>query len=311
MFTDPITGELRIVLEDRTVTIVGQNGMAFGPNNILEKTVSDHGSDDAMHIYTRTTEQTESLITASSIIWSEEKVQALRVIVSAYRDRLLEMLDCLLYIRDETIRCDKALNIVNGCVSLPHIKKLHEHVEGFLLNGKRAAAEIAKLFGIFFDDCKKGHNYLEHKKWAFNRFGSAGHLYKILEDNTTGDCSGEGWIKDLVELRNRVEHPGPNYKLVVNNIGYDASSGKMIPASWSSELQPLASDLRQDMEILINNLIVLSEDIVAACIVETLSIPDRITVVSVPKEEQDPKRPMRYRLGVFGLPGQSQENNSG
>lgn len=301
MFTDPITGELRIVLEDRTVALVGQDGKAFGPKNIVKKTVSDHGSDDAMHIYSRTTEQTESLITASSIIWEKEKVQALQVIVSAYRDRLLEMLDALLYIQDETFRCDKALKVDNGCVSLPHIKKLQEHVENFLLNGKRAAAEIAKVLGIFFDDCKKGHNYADHKKWALNRFGSEGILYKILESNTTGDASGEGWIKDLVELRNRVEHPRSDYRLLVNNIQYDASSGKMISASWSSELCPVASDLRQDMEIFISNLIVLSEDIVAACILETLAMPNRITVVSIPKEEQDPKRPMRFRLGVLGL----------
>lgn len=302
MFTDPITGELRIVLEDRTVAFIGQDGKSFSSNNIVEKTVSDHGSHDAMHIYTRTTEQTESLITASTIIWDEEKVQALQVIVSAYRDRLLEMLDCLLYIHDETFRCDKALKVDNGRVSLPHIKKLQEHVENFLLNGKRAAAEIAKVFGIFFDDCKKGHNYAEHKKWALNRFGSEANLFKILEDSTTGDGSGEGWIKDLVELRNRVEHPRSDYRLLVNNIDYDASSGKMIPASWSSELHPVASDLRLDMEIFINNLIVLSEDIVAACILETLSMPNRITVFPIPNEEQDPKRPMRFRLGILGPP---------
>lgn len=302
MFTDPITGELHIVLADRTVAVAGQDGKAFSSSNIVEKTVSDHGSNDAMHIYTRTTEQTELLITASSIIGDEKKAQALQVVVSSYRDRLLEMLDCLLYLHDETFRCGRALKVDNGRVSLPHIKKLSEHVENFLLNGKRAAAEIAKVFSIFFDDCKKGHNYAEHKKWALKRFGSEGKLYKILEDATTGDGSGEGWIKDLVELRNRVEHPRSDYRLSVNNIQYDSSSGKMIPASWSSELHPVASDLRLDMEIFINNLIVLSEDIVAACILETLSMPHSITVVSIPKEEQDPKRPMRFRLGVLELP---------
>jgi hypothetical protein len=305
MFNDPGSGDLRIVLEDKTVTFVGQDGKAFGPGNIVQKTVSDHGSDDELHIYTRTTEQMELLITASSIIWDKEKVQALRVIVSAYRDRLLEMLDCLLYIHKETFRCDKEFQIENGRVSLPHVKKLQEHVENFLLNGKRAAAEIAKVLCIFFDDAKKGHNYGDHKKWALERFGAEGSLYKILEHNTTGDASGEGWIKDLVELRNRVEHPRDGYRLVVNNIDFDPASNKMVPASWSSELHPVASDVRLDMEIFILNLVTLSEDIVAASVEATISMPNRIGVVSIPEQERDPKRPLRFRLGVFGLPTES------
>lgn len=298
MFPDPETGELHIVTKDRTVALSGKHGGAFGPQDIVEKTVSEHGTHDQMHISIRTRYQTEQLIVISTITTNEEKKQKLYVIVESYRKRLLHMLDCLEYLWEESVRCDQEFAIKADRISLPQIRELDVKVESFLSSAKMALADVAKIFGVFFDDFNGNHNYDKNLVWAKERFGNDAFLTKVLMDNTSGDR----WIAYLIEMRNRKEHPSKDYWFKMKNIGFEPTASKMIPPCWSTDAHPQLSDIRQDMEIFINNILVLSEELIAGCVMETNTFSKVFQVCYIPEEDRNLEMPMRWGIDRIQSP---------
>lgn len=301
IYKNPQDGQLHCILEDRIIAVSGREGRSVGPNDILTKVVSNYGTNDPMHIVVRTTMQTQHLLGASKLAQNPTKKEELLLKVGEVGDRLLTMLDCLLYLWDEAIRCEKEFVVDNGRIDLPQIRSLTEKSETFLHNGKLAVAELSKVLQVFFGYSKTGHNYDEHYEWARLNFGTESPITAVLQDHNTGDR----WIQNLCGLRNRVEHPKENYWIKFQNIEFDPTSGKMtLPVWFSDEAGPI--NILSEMEILLNNALVMTEDLIAGCIMETMAVPrSEFCIARIPTDQINLEMPFRlsvYRIGPVSKP---------
>jgi len=289
MFQNAPNGDLHFIMDNQIVAISSTNGI-LTQNSIITKTVGNYGTSNP--IVARTTLQAEKLLGASSIAFDQENSNQFREIVASYRDRLLTMDESREYLLAEIIRCDKEFNYSSGPIQLPQVTNLRTKVEEFLLNSKKTLAEISKLFTLFFNYQKIGPDYDSHLVWAKNHFSGNSIITKVLEANTTGDR----WINFICDLRNRIEHPKENYWMKIHNIDFDPQTKKMISPRWSTE-NSSEFDLLHDIGAIINNTLLLSEDLVAGCINETLTAPAIFGIGSIPKNQIDPNLPFRW--GIF------------
>lgn len=175
-------------------------------------------------------------------------------------------------------------------ISLPHIMQLEEDVETYLYNAKSVLRDLARLFEPFFDKCFDHSKYNKIYRWALERFGENKPLPDFLKKE-------QDWIKDVVQRRNAVEHPGGySEHLFVENYQMVKEGGllKIVPPTWHLN-KDKPSLLLIDLGMILENLLVFSEDLLVACLRQYGS---RFPIVfyEIPEGKRDPAAPVR--LGV-------------
>jgi hypothetical protein len=279
MFFKKHEDELHVVLGNRTVAIssMGEN---ITPNDIVTKEVTDNP------IFARTVAQAERLMEVCSL--PKEKKQAVSKAVSGYCDRLIRLSQMLDYLWQEIVRCDSEFNTESKHINLPQVRNLEATVENFLVEAKKALIDVSKLLGIFFDYTQTGPNYDLHYKWAIENFDADSIVVGVLKDHTSGDR----WIKYICDLRNRVEHENDSQKLTIENITLKPDKRLLAP-TWALDSSQVAT-ITMDMETIIHNILILSEDLLAGCINEKPLTPI-IGLRTVPNEEIKPEMPFRWK----------------
>lgn len=86
-------------------------------------------------------------------------------------------------------------------VEVPHVMQLKEDVETYLYNAKSVLRDLAGLFEIFFNKTFNHSRYNDILKWAKRFFTKDHPITKFIATN-------QPWLKDIVQRRNAVEHPG-------------------------------------------------------------------------------------------------------
>ena len=177
-------------------------------------------------------------------------------------------------------------------VEVPHVYKLQEDVETFLYNAKSVLRDLSGLFEIFFNK-KFNHSRYHHiLKWAKKKFGDKHPIPSLIEDNLT-------WLKDIVERRNAIEHPGNNSGyLHIRNIEFvdEINNPRFVAPTWYlNDYRP--SLINCDLEIILRNLLEFSEILFILCLatIETM-IPLRF--FEIPEEERDKSMPVRFGVTI-------------
>jgi hypothetical protein len=170
------------------------------------KQVSSHGTSDP--IFARLSVQTHELIQFCAI--SQEKKDAIfRILHDDVQPRLLTCDDIAKAIVTEIeavmsqIAAEGLKTQAQGRVfEVPHVIGLEERVERYLYAAKSVLRDIAKLFDPFFVRQFSEARYDKIYEWCVQQFGSEDDLSKLIKE------AQELWIKQLVRMRNAVEHPG-------------------------------------------------------------------------------------------------------
>ena len=260
---------------------------------ILSK-ISDHGTSNP--IVARTFLQVADLL--QPFAFSEEKrARVIEIHLLMVQPRLLRCMEVTNRISAEIEKINIGL-LKNGIdmqpnrhtIELPYITQLQEDVETFLYNAKSVLRDFALLFDPFFMKSFDHSRYNEILKWATGEFGEEGALPKLLNNN-------QEWIKDVVNRRNAIEHPGGySGHLHINN--YQMTSTKavenknIVPPTWHLNSEHPTS-LLDDLSIILNNLLEFGEYLLIACLQQYDSTMSFV-FYEIPKEKRNKSAPIRF-----------------
>ena len=124
---------------------------------------------------------------------------------------------------------------------------------------KSALREIAGLFSSFFGEQFSEARYDKIHKWCVQQYGAKDDLSKLIEQDH------ELWIKQIVRMRNAVEHPG-GYAghLHVHNFETLFFEGnhatQLIESTWHLNDEPQAA-ISHDLIVCVSNALEFVEDL--------------------------------------------------
>lgn len=255
--------------------------------------ISNVGTENP--IVARLTIQTSNL---TKIFFEQEMQDRIYEVLGInVKDRLIACYNNYKYILDEIRNID--LEISNrksdvkkkSYIEIPTIIDLNHKCEDFLYQSKSALRDLCKLFNIFFDESFEEARYDKIYEWAKGKFGENDNLTILLK----GDH--DSWIRKIISMRNAIEHPGGRSgSLNIKNI--ETSSGNMFSVpTWKLNEQAEGSILL-DMNTFINYMLEFCEDLLIVILEKKNDRFTQITFIEIPKEERDPKCPIRITLGI-------------
>ncbi|MGH7924513.1 MAG: hypothetical protein ACREQH_07985, partial [Candidatus Binatus sp.] len=105
--------------------------------------------------------------------------------------------------------------------------------------------------------------------------------------------SEQDWVGELIRKRNAAEHPGERSgTLKIENFKV-TKEGYLIPPTWRRDESP-ATDVFQDLETYLDNLLTLAEEVLVWCIFHRTE--SDIQVFEIPEKDRNPTCPIRLRL---------------
>ena len=154
-------------------------------------------------------------------------------------------------------------------ISLPAVPSLDNHIAQFLINAKHCLINIFKEFNIMLKTPNKESNFEAYYKWFQDRKEQYQEIYLTLKKDIL-------WIKKISNLRNAIEHFCEGKKIETRNFTLLPGNKFMTP-SWKYDLsssgcgkQDNFSDLVNDMNVILNNILSFQEDITVLCLNQEL-----------------------------------------
>jgi hypothetical protein len=182
-------------------------------------------------------------------------------------------------------------------VTLPSVVDLQSKAESFLQSAKLAIRETALLVKPFYGQ-RLDHRFHKFVAWAAKQFGADDSFTQAVRDR-------EPWVKNVVEMRNAVDHPddGPGQRLMTQNfnLGWVDDRPGLTDPTWGLSGQPQTAIIK-DMSAIVEGVIELGEEVLAA-LFSKLKIDFPIMLYEIPADKRDPKCPVRLHVG-FGAYGE-------
>jgi hypothetical protein len=241
-----------------------------------------------------------TVLQASKLFSSFSLDEAIKEAISGKEFELQRQLLRCVQIRDEVLievsTAEEEIR-VNGLrvqargrvVELPAVIDLQTKAESFLQSAKMAIRDTALILQPFYNK-NFDHKFHAIATWAETALGGNDDLTLCVKH-------WEPWVKKIVTMRNKVDHPteGPGGRLLTCNfrVAEDDITTVLPPAWCLSGDQP--RPILADMEVIIEGIIRLGEDILVTCLMKSTDrLPLRI--YEIPEKERDKDCPMR--LGV-------------
>ncbi|NTU73669.1 hypothetical protein HGB07_05910 [Candidatus Roizmanbacteria bacterium] len=177
-------------------------------------------------------------------------------------------------------------------VEVPHVMQLTEDVETYLYNAKSVLRDLAVLFEIFFNKKFDHSRYSDILKWAKEYFEKDHPITKFIEAN-------QPWLKDIVQRRNAVEHPGGySGHLHIKNIEFveDKENSHFAPPTWHLNENP-PTPIHNDIQVILRNILEFSE-ILFVLILQTIESPFPLKFYEIPEKEREEKAPVRFGVTI-------------
>lgn len=259
------------------------------------KKVSDHGTSNP--IVARLGVQTSEIVKFFHLE-KDKKDQILDAYFNHIKPRVIKCDEIAKSITEESeqIKADildnKLSSQSNGrIIELPQIKELTSRSESFLYNAKLSLRDIAKIFHPLFGIEFTHSRYDKIRKVLEDKFGPDSALVKLLKED-------ESWIKDVIDMRNAVEHPSSklgalnisNVELVhTNEKGQRFFQG---PVWFFDGKEP--SDICSDMNVITDNILRFAEDMLVVSYIQ-LNPDSAFQFAEIPEKERDQSCPIRLR----------------
>lgn len=187
--------------------------------------------------------------------------------------------------------------------TLPQIDRLEEECHDFLYAAKNYIRDVLKVFNLLhgtsfadaseFSRPKKGKTSLvQFSEATFGEKDSRSRFFR----------GAVGGIKEIVDMRNAVEHPeGYSGELKIQNISVGLG-GQLAEPVWfrtakgSQVTEPSA--IRTDLAAIIGNLLALGEGVVVSWAANNLAMPQMMQVAQIPEGDRNPSCPIAWRVGL-------------
>ena len=176
--------------------------------------------------------------------------------------------------------------------SLPQIMRFRERVENYLYNAKSALRDLAgvlkPIFGTEFTEAR----YDKILEWSEKTLGNDAALSQLLRNAQT-------WIKQVVSMRNAVEHPGGySGHLNVNNFEFaDIKEGQppiLVEPTWHLN-NDTPTAIVPDLRTLLSNMLNFTEEFVLVSL-NQLGINKAAMIVEIPEEKRRKECPVRFEV---------------
>lgn len=254
--------------------------------------VSDVGSSNP--IVARLAIQTSRLLQAFPL--AEENKQA---IFAIYGIKVQERLVACDGIRSHVEACynqalgqDLVFQAQGRAVTVPHIIDLDRSCETFLYQSKSALRDLAAVFNVLYSTKFDGARYDKILTWAAKEFGNEDKLTETI------DTDHETWIKNVIDMRNAVEHPGGHSgDLIIDNIRLALENDRPVlrPPTWRLAPDGKPASIITDMSIIVTNILEFAEDILMLLLAKQ-DTKNLLAFAEIPVEQRDEDCPVRLRV---------------
>jgi hypothetical protein len=177
---------------------------------------------------------------------------------------------------------------------IPGIYDLQSRAETFLYQAKSVLRDLTKIFLVLFGkDFNNSARFDLVVEWGETKFGSKDELARMLKEDESL------WIRQLVRMRNAVEHPGgKSGTLHVENFSSEVtgSTARILEPVWYLN-NDKKSPIVLDMAVFADNLLTLCEQTLILCL-EKFKKDFPIVVVEIAESDRDPHCPVRYKMSV-------------
>jgi hypothetical protein len=189
-----------------------------------------------------------------------------------------------------------------GSGEIPHVPRLKEDCENFLVEFKDFLRELLDVFNRLY-----GTDYAEASEWiwptrkhpqpvidfATATFGADNLKTRFLSQMKR--CNGP-----FISMRNAAQHPGQNAGTLTITDFTIGADGKLVEPMWSREKGgkieygpvPILADLAKG----VHNLFVSGEDVLAMWAMDNLLLRGVTALGVIPEEDRDPGCPLKYKL---------------
>jgi len=130
--------------------------------------------------------------------------------------------------------CYEIMELTNGYLNpegknskvaiIPHVEDLVNKVHNFTTSIKRCLQAFGTIFNLVFEQNFEGHHYHKIQKYVSKELGENNNLTQLLL--SSGDS-----LRQLIQMRNDIEHPRNNNKLEIKNYEMEANGGLAQP-TW-------------------------------------------------------------------------------
>lgn len=186
-------------------------------------------------------------------------------------------------------------------IVVPAIPALTSKAESFLQAAKLALQLAGRIVGPVFLEKHGpkvgnfGFKFQELGKWCNKELGATNALTEMV-------LNAEPWVKQIVDMRNAVDHPrdAPKKRLIVKDFAFvlGGAAPCLVEPSWGLLGDPLLP-IAASMEEIIEGVVSVQEDLVIGVFVNFRALPE-LTVVEIPEAERNPVNPRRFRVGLRG-----------
>lgn len=180
--------------------------------------------------------------------------------------------------------------------NIPHIIGLEQDAETFLYEAKNflrdATGIVNAAFGTKF---KKASQFTKLGKkariteWAERTLGKQDRLTEFLRFH-------EGWIAEVVKMRNAIEHPGEQSG-TLHIVNYepmpDGTIGRPV---WHLDGEP-TNRLLEEMEGLRDHMLVFAEELIALIVERNLASPV-LALYELPEDKRNAEIPKRFVVSL-------------
>lgn len=257
---------------------------------------SDHGT--ANPIVARTSVQFFELLKWFPLE-DERQDQILQILHDRVQVRLLTCMEVADAISEEVERIKKAIagggiktQSQGRAANLPQVMRLRERVENYLYNAKSALRDLAGVLKPIFDVEFKEARYDKILEWSKKTLGEDAALSQLLEND-------QPWIKQVVSMRNAVEHPGGySGQLTINNfqlVGFQKGQpATVVEPTWHLN-NDKSTAIAPDLKTLLWNMLHFTEEFVVVSL-NHLGIRKPAMIVEIPEERRRKECPVRFKV---------------
>lgn len=175
---------------------------------------------------------------------------------------------------------------------LPFIIELGNKCGIFLDRAKLALSDLSQLFSLFYDNIDKpfkNANYDVIYKWYISHISKSDEFSEYIKINT------DIWIKELVDMRNALEHPENNDSVLnIKNYNIDIENKIIKYPVWNLN-DNIERYIHIDMLTYTKQILIFSEDILCF-LLKGINTIYPIQLLEIPEEQRDMNCPKRFNV---------------